>query len=170
MNIHAPQTHSFQRQRRGFSLVELAVALGIMAFALTAILGLVPIGLSTLQKSINESAQTNIVQSLLNDAYSSDLTALTASTHFFNEAGQVLHDAEESDWDSERIDLIYRVKLALRPLQLEDNSGLINLSGQTLLIGIESRTNAPSDRNWSLNNLGTLPPEIDLHTAVLVQQ
>lgn len=166
MNLHATYSYYRRKKQRGFSLVELAVALGIMAFALTAILGLVPIGLTTLQTSMHEAAQTNIVQSLLNDAYSSDLDTLVASTHYFNEAGQKLSAPEDEEW-------IYEARLSLRSLQLQDTSGSINLSsqiGQTLLIGIESRTKVPSDPDWSLDNLDTLPDEIDLHTAVLVQQ
>lgn len=43
--------------RRGFSLVEVAVALGLMSFVITGLLGLVPIGLNTIRDAKNDSTR-----------------------------------------------------------------------------------------------------------------
>jgi len=46
---------------RGFSLVEVALAIGILAFGLVSIFGLLPIGLSTLRDGGMEEAGTDLL-------------------------------------------------------------------------------------------------------------
>ncbi len=61
----------------GFSLVEVALALGMVAFALTAVLGLVPIGLETSRAAINETRAAQIAQRLFTEFQSQSFTAVT---------------------------------------------------------------------------------------------
>lgn len=49
---------------RGFSLVEVTLALGIVAVGMLAIVALLPVGEETLRLSANDTAQTRIVQEL----------------------------------------------------------------------------------------------------------
>jgi uncharacterized protein (TIGR02598 family) len=51
----------------GFSLVEITLALGVAAFALLAILGLIPVGLNSNQTSIEQSTATNIASAISAD-------------------------------------------------------------------------------------------------------
>ena len=51
----------------GFSLVELTLALGIMAFCLLGVLGLFSVGVSTSQTSINQTSATNILSQVVAD-------------------------------------------------------------------------------------------------------
>lgn len=64
--------------RRGFSLVEVVLALGVISFAIVAILGVFPIGLSTSHSAQDETRAPQIAQMIL-----SSLTA-QASTQFNN--------------------------------------------------------------------------------------
>lgn len=50
-----------------FSLVEVTLALGIAAFALVTIFGLLPIGLNSNRASIGETAATNVVSAIVAD-------------------------------------------------------------------------------------------------------
>ena len=49
----------------GFSLVEVALALGVVAFALVAILGMVPVAIDAAQQSRDETRATFIARGLL---------------------------------------------------------------------------------------------------------
>jgi uncharacterized protein (TIGR02598 family) len=48
----------------GFSLIEVVLALGIVSFAFVGLLGLMPVGLDTLRKAIDTSAQSQIAQQI----------------------------------------------------------------------------------------------------------
>jgi len=49
---------------RGFSLIEVVMALGIVSFSMLAIMGVLPLGLSTLQDSVNQTATAIISQQI----------------------------------------------------------------------------------------------------------
>lgn len=53
--------------RNGFSLVEVALALGVASFALLTILGLLPVGIGAQQSSINETVAANIATAVIAD-------------------------------------------------------------------------------------------------------
>jgi type II secretory pathway pseudopilin PulG len=66
----------FERHRLpGFSLVELALALGVASFCLLAIVGLFPTSLSTNQRTIQQTADTTLAR-----AIAADLSATTKTT------------------------------------------------------------------------------------------
>jgi type II secretory pathway pseudopilin PulG len=52
-------------RRFGFSLVEVVLALGVVSFAIVAILGLIPTGLQTSHSSQDETRASQIAQSIL---------------------------------------------------------------------------------------------------------
>ncbi|MEI8309442.1 MAG: prepilin-type N-terminal cleavage/methylation domain-containing protein [Verrucomicrobiota bacterium] len=55
------------RNAKGFSLVEVTLAIGIAGFALLAIFGLLPVGLSSNQASIQQTEAANIVTGIVAD-------------------------------------------------------------------------------------------------------
>jgi uncharacterized protein (TIGR02598 family) len=69
------------RSRSGFSLVEVTLALGVAAFCLLAVFGLLPIGLKTQQTAIEQTAATRIVSAAASDLRNTARTA-TASSLF----------------------------------------------------------------------------------------
>jgi len=52
---------------RAFSLVELTLALGIAAFCLIAVFGLVPVGVQTNRNATSQTTATNILSSVVSD-------------------------------------------------------------------------------------------------------
>ena len=69
--------------KQGFSLVEVVLALGVVAFAFVAILGLIPAGMNSFRQAINISVCSQIGQKVIGDAFQADydtlLTPLGAS-------------------------------------------------------------------------------------------
>lgn len=66
--------------RAAFSLVEVTLALGIFAFAITAIFGLLPLGLSSFRQAMDTSVSSQICQRVINDAQQTDFSVLTTVT------------------------------------------------------------------------------------------
>jgi len=54
-------------KKRGFSLVEVVLALGVIAFALVGIMGLFPVALKSAQESQRETRATLIAQQIFSD-------------------------------------------------------------------------------------------------------
>jgi uncharacterized protein (TIGR02598 family) len=90
--------------RSGFSLVEITLALGVAAFCLLAVFGMLPIGLKTQQIAIEQTAATRIISAASSDlrntaraATASSLlsisippnTASSSSTLYFDTEGHV---------------------------------------------------------------------------------
>jgi uncharacterized protein (TIGR02598 family) len=68
-----------ERPDTGFSLVEVTLALGVAAFCLLAVFGLLPIGLKTQQTAIEETAATRTLSAVISDLRSTARTATTSS-------------------------------------------------------------------------------------------
>jgi uncharacterized protein (TIGR02598 family) len=60
----------------GFSLVEVALAVGIAGFALVSLLGLLPIGLNTFRTAMDTSVCAQIAQRVFNDAQQAEFALL----------------------------------------------------------------------------------------------
>lgn len=67
------------RSPSGFSLVEVTLALGVAAFCLLAVFGLLPIGLKTQQSAIEQTAATRIVSAVASDLRNTAGTATATS-------------------------------------------------------------------------------------------
>jgi uncharacterized protein (TIGR02598 family) len=89
-----------KRFTSGFSLVEVTLALGIAAFCLIAVFGLVPVGVQTNRNATSQTAATNIMTAVISDLRATPTTK-TISTQFsisfgsckrfyFNNEGQVV--------------------------------------------------------------------------------
>jgi len=63
---------------QGFSLVELALALGIAGFCLTTVLGLIPVGLASNQVSLNQTVAANITSAIQSDLNCTPLASGTS--------------------------------------------------------------------------------------------
>jgi type II secretory pathway pseudopilin PulG len=55
------------RSNCAFSLVEMTLALGVAAFCLIAVLGLMPVGVQTNRNATSQTAATNILSSVVSD-------------------------------------------------------------------------------------------------------
>lgn len=61
----------------GFSLAETALALGVLAFCLTALLGMIPTSLNTMRNSMDTAISTQIIQRVVNDIRMADWGQIT---------------------------------------------------------------------------------------------
>ena len=88
----------------GFTLVEVAVSLGIFAFAILALIGLLPSGMAAFKKSKIVSVQANIVSQRLNEVNQTPFSSLVnptvapliTSLRFYNEEGSGMNVLVES--------------------------------------------------------------------------
>ena len=60
----------------GFSLVEVTLAIGIVAFAFVALFALIPVGLTTFRQAMDTSVGAQIVQRVVSDAEQTDFDLL----------------------------------------------------------------------------------------------
>jgi uncharacterized protein (TIGR02598 family) len=87
---------NFLSRSAAFSLVELTLALGIAAFCLIAVLGLMPVAALTNRNATSQSAATNIIASVIADMRATtsttspqyNITFGTPKTLYFDGAGQ----------------------------------------------------------------------------------
>jgi uncharacterized protein (TIGR02598 family) len=82
-----------------FSLVEITLAIGIVAFAFVALLGLVPVGLDNFRQSLDTSVRSQIVQRLATEAQQTDfdrLVALTQRLRYFDDEGTEVQEMEKT--------------------------------------------------------------------------
>src|SRR5471030_2824318 len=54
-------------RRAGFSLVEVAMSLAIVGFACVALIGMLPMGLTSFHQAMGNTIEADIVQNLSND-------------------------------------------------------------------------------------------------------
>ncbi len=81
-----------------FSLVELVLALGIVAFCLFAVFGLMPVGMQTNRNATSQTAATNIIAAIVADLRTTPAAATTSpqfaitfgtdKTLYFDASGQ----------------------------------------------------------------------------------
>ena len=88
------------RRVHAFSLVEVTLAIGVAAFCLLAVFGLVPIGVQTNRNATSQTAATNILSSVVSDIratpktvststqYGISLSANSTTTLYFDGQGQ----------------------------------------------------------------------------------
>ena len=130
---------------RGFSLIEIVLALGIIAFALVGIMGLFPVALKSAQESQRETRATHIAQQIFSDLRvltgtnrtllrgpSSDSNALVpnfslavnnnAAIIAFDNAGAALTDSVTTFSNS------YAAAVFLAQVTVDTNTGVPNLS------------------------------------------
>lgn len=75
--LRHPVCISCPRSRAGgFSLVEVVLAVGIMALGVVTILGLLPHGLEMSRKTANEQAETRIVDNIVGELQATDWDSL----------------------------------------------------------------------------------------------
>ncbi len=114
-----------------FSLVEVTLALGIMAFSFTSIIGLLPLGLTVFRQAIDVSVSSQIVQRVANDAQQTDFSLLigdvsgtplvgtdgTKATRYFDEQGsEIVPATPGANLTSEQKKrVIYWVNTRIRP-------------------------------------------------------
>src|SRR5256714_10296143 len=66
-------------RRNAFSLTELTLALGVAAFCLLAVFGLMPVGVQTNRNATSQTAATNVIAAVVADLRAIPKTGTTSS-------------------------------------------------------------------------------------------
>jgi uncharacterized protein (TIGR02598 family) len=74
---HPAHSNVVALRNAGFSLVEVVLAVGIMALGVVTILGLLPHGMEMSRKTANEQAETRIVDQLIGEVQAADWTTMS---------------------------------------------------------------------------------------------
>ncbi|MEI6071372.1 MAG: Verru_Chthon cassette protein B [Verrucomicrobiae bacterium] len=147
--VPAPQKRS---GRGGFSLVEVTLAIGIVAFAFLTILGLIPTGLRTFRGAIDTSVSGQIFQRIVNEAQQTDfdtLVATTQTTRYFDDQGNDV--ASAGNW-------IYQVNTRILPsTDLPDGTAGANANLATITVQIaknpgNAALDLTDDNLWTTNS------------------
>lgn len=81
------------RHSAGFSLIEVALSLGIVGFTMTALIGLLPFGLTSFKQAMTNTIESDIVQNLTNDLLLSNFSNLyqyDGQSFYYDREGLVL--------------------------------------------------------------------------------
>ncbi len=112
----------------GFSLVEVTLAIGIVASAVVVVVGLFPSGMNTFRQAMNTSVGGHIAQQLLSEAQQTDFDVLvppatyTASTTFnkpdryFDDQGEeIMPTTPGAPSNVEKTKIVYWVRTRVTP-------------------------------------------------------
>lgn len=119
--------HPSNRSRRsGFSLVEVTLSIGVIAFAFVALLGLLPAGLSSFRAAIDTSNEARIVQSLVGKVQMTDFNEIphldygvSEEVYYFDEEGSPT-DTSKDPVNELKDSRLYAAKLFVRPASEKD--------------------------------------------------
>lgn len=76
MNMNHPNHKSVA----AFTLVEIALSIGVISFAFLGVVGLLPAGMEVFHKSMNTSIGSQLVQRVLTEAQQTNFAVLTSGT------------------------------------------------------------------------------------------
>jgi prepilin-type N-terminal cleavage/methylation domain-containing protein len=84
MKTFPPFHQRTNANRRGFSLVEIVIALSIVAFAFLSIVGLLGVGLASDQNSTQQTTGTNIAAAIISDLQSTQNIGGNATLYLYS--------------------------------------------------------------------------------------
>lgn len=88
-------------RREAFSLVEVALAMGIFTFALVALLGLLPTAVRSARDSLNAGTALQLADKLSAQLHGGGFSLLKDGTHYFDDRGEELAGPEEAVYQAE---------------------------------------------------------------------
>lgn len=116
----------------GFSLVEVAMAIGIVSFAFVALFALLPTGLQTFREAIDTQSETWIAESLNSmvqtteweNVYQPVENGITEDTYYYDEEARLTDTKRNESTDKDVVGRrLYAVRLFVRPLERTTQNG-----------------------------------------------
>ena len=142
------KTFTIKKLRKAFTLVETTIAMGIVAFAMVPILGLVPMGLSTFRNAISCTAEAQIVQALSNEILLTDYDLV--ATKYASEKLSYYSDEGELLLSSSDPSVIYTAKVVLQDVAAPSDSSVTPARSKCALIQISNVANPANPKKYSL--------------------
>lgn len=130
-----------RKQRQGFSLVEVVLAMGILVFCLVALLGLIPMGLQSFRSAMTMTVEAQIAQSVSSDIQLTDFSNLQT---MLNPAAKYYFDDQGMAVDASSSNLIYTATVTLE--NLDSPANLPDDVIRNVRIEITNKT-APNKKN-----------------------
>jgi len=150
LGIRSPHMNTFpnRNRRKAFTLVETTIAMGIVAFAMVPILGLVPMGLSTFRNAISCTAEAQIVQALSNEILLTDYSLVATKyaseeLSYYSDEGELLSSATDPA-------IIYTAKVVLQDVAAPSDASVTPASSKCALIEISNVANPAHPKRYSL--------------------
>lgn len=135
------QRIAHNRRHAAFSLVEVVMALGIAAFCLVALLGLMPVGLKTVRDARGDALRAEVLKAMGNIAQQTDyslLGNLAGKKYYFDINGLLVN--------STSADAIYEAVLSTGTVNVPSSSTSTALSGATsVTVAIRRSANTNSE-------------------------
>ena len=134
----SPSLAPKSRHARGFSLVEVALALGVVAFAFVSLFGLLPTGLGIFRTAIDTSNETWIMQGLNSMIQVTEwpkIQELEKETFYFNEEGRLTDTKTNPSSDTKvQASRLYAVKLIIDDFNRPNDSAALPNSRRVVAV------------------------------------
>jgi len=134
--------------RKAFTLVETTIAMGIVAFAMVPILGLVPMGLTTFRNAISVTAEAQIVQGLSNEILLTDYELLT--NKYSSEQVSYYTDEGEHLLTKNDAGALYQAKVVLQDVSAPADANVTPVASKCAIIEISTIVNPANSKKYSL--------------------
>jgi uncharacterized protein (TIGR02598 family) len=171
-------------RKAGFSLVEISLAIGIIAFAFVALLGLLPTGLTIFRSSVDTANETWIMQDLNSMIQVTDWSKLDAMS--FETSGEIYYYDEEGRLtDTEKTPSaeavvkarrLYAVKLIVEPMFQPVQTGMSShdeiKNARRVIAVIANITRPPAMAEFkkvtTAKEVGALPAIGEVHARAFI--
>lgn len=120
-------------RKGGFTLVEVTLAVGIAAFAVLSMLGVMAVGMTTMKSAVNDTVHTQITREVVGDLRQANFTQLTNASTV--STWQWDFDNRGLPLDRNNQNKIYAATVAVNPAQLSGGAQNPNL----LLVNVTIR-------------------------------
>jgi uncharacterized protein (TIGR02598 family) len=106
-------------KQAGFTLVEMTLAIGVLALAMIPLVGLLPMGLNVFHQAIDSSVESQMAQLVTNEAQQTDFNTLIGAntTRFLQSTTPRYFDAQGNEL-AQSTNAIYQVRTILTPRPL----------------------------------------------------
>jgi uncharacterized protein (TIGR02598 family) len=129
-----------KRANHGFSLVEISLALGIIAFAFIALLGLLPVGLQTFRQAIDTGNEARIMQSFMTKLEATEFSrikdldfAQSDEIFYFDEEGMPT-DTSRDEVPTLASQRLYAAKMFIEDPEVPSTSGTFTFGVNAVVV------------------------------------
>ncbi len=119
---HSSSARSFFQRRGGFSLIEVSIAIAVVAVAVVTLMALIPAGMGQFQAAMDSTLSAQIAQRVITDAEQADFDKLVPSTggsgfyvlpyRYFDAQGlEVVAANPGNPSQQDRVRIVYQVRV-----------------------------------------------------------